>query len=61
MSVTLTKHEMAWFRRGQVAEGGTPIQYRVSGLPQGEEAFIAEYPHKGWKILRSSQGVQGDW
>ena len=61
MSLRLSKHEMGWFRRGQIAEGGEVFQYRVGGLPPGEEAFIAEYPHKGWEILRSSDGIQGEW
>ncbi len=35
-------------------------QYEIEGLPKGEEAWIAEFDHR-WKILRSRNGVTGNW
>ena len=58
---TLTIHEIGWFRRGSDPETGTVFQYRVEGLPAGQEASIAEFPCRGWRILRWIEGVQGVW
>jgi hypothetical protein len=30
-------------------------------MPHGDEAAIAEFPHQGWRILRTKNGVQGNW
>ena len=60
-NVKLTKHEFAWVSEGASRSQGRVYQYRVGGLPAGEEAWIAEFPHEGWRILRSKSGVQGEW
>jgi len=61
MSTRLSKHEIGWFRRGSDPETGTIFLYRVAGLPSGEEAAIAEFPYRGWRILRSKEGHPGVW
>ena len=40
---------------------GRFFQYRVAGLPPGENAFIAEFPHHGWRILRWNDEWHGNW
>jgi hypothetical protein len=35
-------------------------EYEVRGLPEGEEAWIAEFNHR-WQFLRRSKGAQGNW
>jgi hypothetical protein len=61
MSIRLTKHEIGWFRRGPDPETGTIFLYRVEGLPAGQEASIAEFPYRGWRILRWKDGHPGVW
>jgi hypothetical protein len=36
------------------------IQHQVQGLPPGRKALIGQSNHK-WKILRTKDGVSGDW
>lgn len=36
------------------------IAYEVEPLPPGERASIAKHHHT-WQILRTRNGVQGDW
>lgn len=41
-----------------------PIQYEVTGLPPGQQAWIADFgtSRRGsWRILRANNGVQGHW
>lgn len=44
---------------------GTPAKkFPVRGLPDGEEAWIANFgshPHESWRILRAKNGVQSEW
>jgi hypothetical protein len=61
MLIRLTKHEIGWFRRGPDPETGTIFLYRVGGLPTDEEASIAEFPYRGWRILRWKDGHPGVW
>jgi hypothetical protein len=37
------------------------FQYRISGLPSGENALIAEFPDYGWRILRWNEQWHGNW
>ena len=55
----LTKHEMAWFRTGPIYE--RVYQYRIDGLPAGEHAVVAEFPHHGWRVLRWNDDWHGNW
>jgi len=62
--MTLTMHEIARSRVGPVAGIGSVIQYRVSGLPPGEEAFIANFGgcyEESWRVFRTKSGVAGRW
>ena len=36
------------------------FQYRISGLPEGEQAVIAQFP-EGWRILRWNNEWHGNW
>jgi hypothetical protein len=43
---------------------GCVYEYRVSGLPLNEEAFIANFGNRyqdGWKTLEVKDGVSGGW
>ncbi len=49
---------------GNTYHTGDAYQYEVEGLPKGQEASIANFgrgnqPH--WKIMRTINGVQGNW
>ena len=59
--MTLTKHEMA--RIAETSNDGTvpSFQYSISGLPPGEQALIAEFPIRGWRILRWNEQSHGNW
>jgi hypothetical protein len=48
---------------GPSIDNGAPIfKYHVKGLPQGEEALIADWgPHKKWMMLRIKDNVSGEW
>jgi len=59
--MTLTKHEMEGLRNTPVYETGRVQQYRISGLPPGENALIAEFPQHGWRILRWNDEWHGNW
>jgi hypothetical protein len=61
MGLALTKHEIGWFRTGPDPETGIVLQYRVEGLPATQEASIADFPYRGWRILRWKNGVRGVW
>ena len=67
MSVTLTKHEIAHSRVGPAAMGtkGPAIQYRVSGLPTEERAYIAKFggfPCKdSWRVFHTKKGIDAHW
>ena len=55
LSGVLTKIAMA--RTGE----GFGLQYCISGLPPGENAFIAEFSDHGWRILRWNDQWHGNW
>ena len=59
MRITLKKHEVARHLDGAVY--GPVYQYKVEGLPPGNEAFITSVdgPGKDWQILRVENGVSG--
>jgi hypothetical protein len=59
--VTLTKHELAGSGRNGSCQTGPVFQYRISGLPPGEYALIAEFPEWGWRILRWNDQWHGNW
>jgi hypothetical protein len=62
--MTLTKHAIAWIRRGPIYGTGYVYQYRVGGLPLNEEAFLANFGnhyHESWKTLLVKDGVSGGW
>jgi len=59
--VILTKHRMARLTNGSMYEQGCVHQYRISGLPPGEQALIAEFPDLGWRILRWNDDWHGNW
>lgn len=49
---------------GVVAGSGDVYQYTVKGLPPGQEASIANMGGRNkpsWRILRTQNGVQGEW
>ena len=46
----------------QLMENRRAIQYEVLGLPPGEQAWIADFSGKGWRILQVVRGQQdNDW
>ena len=57
----LTKHEMARIADTSIAGTGPRFQYSISGLPPGEQALIAEFPIRGWRILRWNDEWHGNW
>lgn len=59
--MVLTMHEMSWFAEESQNGNGSISQYRVGGLPAGEQALIAEFPHRGWRILRWNDEWHGNW
>ena len=60
MPIKLTMREVASLRSGLDYGTGQAYRYRVEGMPSGEEAIILE-SDEGWRILRTKNGVQGDW
>ena len=60
MKRTLTKIEGGRISRGPTYGTGPSYRYQVQGLPDGEEADIAEF-NNFWKILKVKDGVQGEW
>jgi hypothetical protein len=60
----LTKHEIGWVRSGPEFGTGRVYQYRVSGLPTNQEAFIANFGNHyqdRWKTLLVKDGISGEW
>jgi hypothetical protein len=54
-------HEVGYVGSGtDLRQRDKVYQYEVQGLPEGEEAFIAEMGHR-WQLLRTSNGVQNNW
>ena len=64
MDVSLKLHAVARSRDGSQYWTGPVTQYRVDGLPSGEQAWIANFGsshQESWRILRARNGVQSDW
>ena len=64
MRTTPTLHTVGRSRTGSVYGTGPISQHRVDGLLPGEEAWIANFGsshHETWRILRTKDGVKGDW
>jgi hypothetical protein len=55
----LRKHEVA--RISDAGSTNRMPQYSVSGLPPGEFALIAQFPQRGWAILRWNEEWHGNW
>ena len=64
LKLTLTKHEVARSWGGPVSGTGPVFEYKVDGMPPGEEAFIANFGGRNkasWRALRTKDGVPGEW
>ena len=59
--MTLTKHPNAPTSANHGHGAGCVFQYRIDGLPPGENALIAEFPPRGWRILRWNDAWHGNW
>jgi len=58
--VVLTKHRISSI--GSSSSGDDQIShYLISGLPAGENAMVAEFPDRGWRILRWNDEWHGNW
>jgi hypothetical protein len=60
----LTLEVVARSGEGRVYGNGQVIQYRVVGLPRGDQAMIANFgaPERNeWKVLRVEDDAQGEW
>jgi hypothetical protein len=57
----LTKQAVGGVSRDQTCGSDRVLQYEVEGLPPGESAFIAEFPQRGWQILRWNDEWHGNW
>jgi hypothetical protein len=65
MQHTFTLHEEAWLRDGPVYAGGQVTGYRVSGMPNGKTARIANVgapSRDDWCIMRiNADNTHTDW
>jgi len=66
MPETFTLYEDAWFRNGPVYASGPAVGYRVSGLPNGKTARIANFgappDRNNWRIMWiNADNSQGEW
>jgi hypothetical protein len=66
MQYPYTLHEDAWSGEGPVFAGGQVIGYRVSGMPNGKAARIANFgaPNRkdDWCVMRiNADNTQTDW
>ena len=64
MTYPLMPQEDAWLSDGPVYKSGAAIGYRITGMPEGEEARIANFAgpdQPDWRLLRTSGGKSGDW
>lgn len=59
--MVLTKIPIARISDSFLYGTGRVFQYRVAGVPPGENAFIAEFPHHGWRTLRWNAEWHGNW
>jgi hypothetical protein len=60
MNYSLTLHAYMHAHGVNLNENRKAIAYRVNGLPVAEQAWIAHF-RRGWRLLRSTAGVQGGW
>ncbi len=64
-SVVLHEEEVAWLGDGPSLKGGLVIAYRVSGMPDGRTARIANFgaPNgNDWQIMRiHADNTQTGW
>lgn len=58
--MSLTMRVVSSGREGQVMGTGTPDQYEVNGLPDGQRAWVGKREGQ-WKILRETNGTQSGW
>jgi len=57
----LTLQEFMWYGEGPgLAANRKPIAFRVLGLPDSQQAWIATYSHR-WQVLRATNGVYDEW
>jgi hypothetical protein len=57
----LTLQEFMWYGEGPSLAGNRKaIAFRVLGLPESQQAWIATYRH-AWQVLRAKNGVYGEW
>jgi hypothetical protein len=57
----LKLHEYMWYGEGpSLAENRRAIGFEVLGLPESQQAWIANDGHR-WQVLRAKDGVQGHW
>jgi hypothetical protein len=65
MKLILHKDKEVISHTGGLLGTGPVIQYSVVGMPQGQEASIANWQASHseaiWKILRVKAGAQSDW
>jgi len=56
----LTLQEAGWAGADQADGSARVSEYRVAGLPSGENAKIAEYG-QSWRFLRWNDSWHGNW
>jgi hypothetical protein len=64
MKYALTLYENSWSGNRLDPTSGKVVGYRVAGMPQGEEAHIANFgtlDQSEWRIIRSNGGTEGNW
>ncbi len=58
----LTLHPyMHFFEGPNLNNNRRAFAFKVIGLPEREQARIAEFRHHRWKVLRTTDGVSGKW
>jgi hypothetical protein len=64
MAHTLTLHADAWLRDGSNFASGDVTGYRVTGMPDGAWARIANFgaPNRNdWRIMRINGDTRSEW
>ena len=59
--MALMDQEMAGGQNDVTSEAGPICSYEITGLPAGEHALIAEFPHQNWRVLRWNDEWHGNW
>ncbi len=59
----LTLRPVAWSRKGDVPAQTGPVDiYAVDGLPEGQQAQVATFNHRVWRIrVTQEDGVFSGW